>query len=398
MNKKISEFLQARIDANDFPSAVYLVAEKGKIVFQDALGFAVVEPERIEAKLDTIYDLASLTKVLVTGLLCAKLIEDNEISLNDKIYNFTGGLFDYEITFQNLLTHTSGYSAWLPFYLAGDKIWTDYQKFSVEIGKAVLEKKDVAISVIKDQKQEVIPNTKVIYSDLNFIGLGIFLESIYQSYWKRRDFNLDKIAQKEIFEPLKLKNTFYNPPKELQKRIAASEKGNEFEKNTCIEQGYLQPSATADGSDKFRDYQIWGEVHDGNCYFMNGVSGHAGLFSTAEETFKIAQQFLANQTTLLKPETCKLFRTNYTKGFNEARSIAFQLAETPDSTASKSLSKDSFGHLGFTGTSLWIEPETERIFILLTNRTHAHELPFVNINSVRRKFHELAQSGLESKL
>ncbi|MEO8073907.1 MAG: serine hydrolase, partial [Acidobacteriota bacterium] len=134
-----------------------------------------------------------------------------------------------------------------------------------------------------------------------------------------------------------------------------------------------------------------------NCYFMNGVSGHAGLFSTAEETFKIAQQFLANQTTLLKPETCKLFRTNFTKGLNEARSIAFQLAETKDSTASKALSKDSFGHLGFTGTSLWIEPETERIFILLTNRTHARELPFANINSVRRRFHELAVETLDKR-
>ena len=108
-------------------------------------------------------------------------------------------------------------------------------------------------------------------------------------------------------------------------------------------------------------------------------------------------QFLANQTILLKPETCKLFRTNFTPGLNEARSIAFQLAETPDSTASTALAKDSFGHLGFTGTSLWIEPETERIFILLTNRTHARELPFVNINSTRRRFHELAAEMLDKR-
>jgi serine-type D-Ala-D-Ala carboxypeptidase len=85
---------------------------------------------------------------------------------------------------------------------------------------------------------------------------------------------------------------------------------------------------------------------------------------------------------------------NYTEGLNEARSLAFQLAKTPDSTASKALAKDSFGHLGFTGTSLWIEPETRRVFILLTNRTHAHALPFANINSVRRRFHELAQEEL----
>lgn len=380
-SKQISEFLQTRIDAKDFPSAVYLVAEKGEIVFQDALGFAVVEPEKIEAKLDTIYDLASLTKVLVTGLLCVKLIERKDLKLGGNIdYYFPE--FDVYVSQHNgwdtsineLLTHISAFPAWKPFYLLCEN------------------RSEIAAEIIKmhlDFEQPI-----VTYSDLNFMFLAFLIEKIYGK-------RLDEITKEEIFEPLNLQNTFFNPPKVLQKRIAASEKGNEFEKQTCIEQGYLDseivPPAHAGGSDIFRDYQIWGEVHDGNCYFMNGVSGHAGLFSTAEETFKIAQQFLANQTTLLKAETCELFRTNFTKGLNEARSIAFQLAETPDSTASQALSKDSFGHLGFTGTSLWIEPETERIFILLTNRTHARELPFVNINSTRRRFHELATEILDGK-
>ncbi len=376
-NEQISEFLQSRIDANDFPSAVYLVAEKGEIVFQDALGFAVVEPERIEARTDTIYDLASLTKVLVTGLLCAKLIEEGELNPL-AIYHLPE--FDYRQNFPHhsdlgtweLIYHCSDLPSWKPFYLLCDS------------RESILKE---ILTTPPEIKSSLL---KVKYSDLNFLILTFLLERVYGK-------RLDEIARKEIFEPLELKNTFYNPPKELKKRIAASEKGNEYEKQTCIEQGFYPP-ADAGGSDLFRDYQIWGEVHDGNCYFMNGISGHAGLFSTAEETFKIAQQFLANQTTLLKPETCELFRTNFTKGLNEARSIAFQLAETKDSTASNALSKDSFGHLGFTGTSVWIEPEAERIFILLTNRTHAHELPFVNINSVRRRFHELAQDSLESKL
>jgi len=363
-NEQISEFLQSRIDENDFPSAVYLVAEKGAIVFQDALGFAVVEPEKIEARIETIYDLASLTKVLVTGLLCARFFS-NEENFSDKIAEFFNG-FDkgekQQIKVKNLLTHTSGYRAWKPLYLG--------ESFQSEVF---------------DENLEYLTNSKVVYSDLNFILLSLIIEEIYQD-------SFENIAKEVIFDSLNLQNTFFNPPKELQKRIAASEKGNEFEKQTCIDSGYDVSKYN------WRKHQIWGEVHDGNCYFMNGVSGHAGLFSTAEETFKIAQQFLANQTTLLKPETCELFRTNFTPDLNEARSIAFQLAETKDSTASNALSKDSFGHLGFTGTSLWIEPETERIFILLTNRTHAHALPFVNINSVRRRFHELAQEGLESKL
>jgi CubicO group peptidase (beta-lactamase class C family) len=365
-NEQISEFLQSRIDAKDFPSAVYLVAEKGAIVFQDALGNAVVEPELIESRTDTIYDLASLTKVLVTGLLCAKLIQNGVINLSNKIsdyFDFFEGDEENKITIQNLLTHSSGLKAWKPLYLS-KSLWDG----------------------ISREHLSYALNSNVVYSDLNFILLGLIIEEVYGD-------SLDKVTEKVIIEPLNLHNTFYNPPKELQKRIAASEKGNEFEKQTCIEQGYEIPNPRS----QFRNHVIWGEVHDGNCYFMNGVSGHAGLFSTAEETFKIAQQFLANQTTLLKPETCALFRTNFTPGFNEARSLAFQLAETTDSTASTALAKDSFGHLGFTGTSLWIEPETERIFILLTNRTHAHALPFVNINSVRRRFHELAQIGLNSK-
>ena len=365
---EISKFLQSRIEEKDFPSAVYLVAEKGEIILHDALGFAVVEPEHIEAKLNTIYDLASLTKVLVTGLICAKLIEKSEISLTDKISKYLTQ-FDNdekcEISIQNLLTHTSGFQAWKPFYL--------FANFKSEI-----------LQLIASQPLVNQLNTKVVYSDFNFLTLGFLIENILGK-------TLVEIAKTEIFEPLKLKDTFFSPPKSLQKQIAASEKGNEFEKNTCLEAGYQIPNPQS----QFRNRIIWGEVHDGNCYFMGGVSGHAGLFSTAKETFIIAQQFLANQSTLLNAETCKLFRQNFTPNLNEGRSIGFQLAETPESTASLALSKDSFGHLGFTGTSLWIEPETERIFILLTNRTHARKIPFENINSTRRKFHELATEMLD---
>ena len=130
---------------------------------------------------------------------------------------------------------------------------------------------------------------------------------------------------------------------------------------------------------------------------MGGVAGHAGLFSTAEDVFKIALQFLPSFTTLLKPETCELFRTNFTKGMNEDRSLAFQLASTEGSTAGTLMSPESFGHNGFTGTSLWIDPVKERIFVLLTNRTHAHMLPFVNINSTRRRFNDLAVTLLDEK-
>ncbi len=361
----INKFLSERIAENDFPSAVYLVAEKGEIVLRDALGFAVVEPEKIVAKNETIYDLASLTKPLITGLLCAKNIEQNSLKLSENVAKYFPN-FNTEITIENLLTHTSGLSAWKPFYLLCDS-------------------RDAICDLIVLESKNAKPNQTVVYSDLNFILLGFLLEKLHGK-------RLDEIAKIEIFEPLNLQKTLYNPSRYLKNFIAASEFGNKYETKTCIEQGFRVQNPDF----KFRNGTIWGEVHDGNCYFMNGVSGHAGLFSTAEETFKLAQQFLPNSTQILKPETCSLFRTNFTLNFNEARTISFQLAATEKSTASELLAKDSFGHLGFSGTSLWIDPNTERILILLTNRTHSHELPFVNINSTRRTFHELAVKHLES--
>lgn len=375
-SEEISEFLQTRIDAGDFPSAVYLAAEKGEVVLRDALGSAVVEPEKIRARIDTIYDVASLTKVLVTGLLCAKLIESGEIGLGDKVGSFFPRFDGSEITLLNLVTHTSGFAAWRPMYLPA-RAGSVQDPASGSFGRvrANLTRMIAAVPL------ENPLNTKIVYSDLNFLLLTLVIEKLGGA-------RLDEIAKAEIFEPLGLKDTFFNPLRKLRERIAASERGNEFEKQTCIEAGYDVSVYN------WRDYQIWGEVHDGNAWFLDGVSGHAGLFSTAEETFRIARQFLPNSTQVLKPESCKLFRTNFTPTLNEGRSLGFQLAVTRDS-AGDALPEESFGHLGFTGTSLWIDPINERTFILLTNRTHARELPFENINSVRRRFHDLASKTLD---
>jgi len=378
MHKKISDFLQARIDAGDFPSAVYLVAEKGEIKFHDALGHAVVEPERIEARLDTIYDLASLTKVLVTGLLLARMIELGEAELDDFVRQHLGELARKKFSIRDLVAHRSGLPAWIPFYISAPGFLRGRAKkeslpFSdTKIDEFVLAK----IAAIEEGS-----GAGVIYSDLNFILLGFLIERL-----SREPIHVGYVT--DVITRLRLVRTFFGNLDTLRGEIAASENGNEYEKQTCIELGYL-PKDQPDES-LFRNQVIWGEVHDGNAFFMGGVAGHAGLFSTAEEVFKIAQQFLPNYTKLLKPETCELFRTNFTKGMNEDRSFAFQLASTEGSTAGPEMSPESFGHSGFTGTSLWIDPVKERVFVLLTNRTHNHPLPFVNINSVRRNFHALA--------
>jgi CubicO group peptidase (beta-lactamase class C family) len=361
---QISAMLASAIEAGDFPSAVYVVAERTNVLLADALGDAVKDKERHKATLDTIYDLASLTKPLITTLLCALALERGEIRLDERAAHY---LSEFEtndkrdITIQQLLTHTSGLPAWRPLYLTsnGDK-------------ERVLE-------AIAGETLEQKPGTHVRYSDLGFITLGFLLEKLSNA-------PLAEIAPREIFAPLNLRRTFFNPDKTFITEMAACEMGNLYERETCGD--------NRAESYKWRENLIWGEVHDGNAHFLGGAAGHAGLFSTARETLRIATQFFAEYTQLLKPETCALFRTNLTEGMEEARSIGWQLAATPDSTAGKNLPPDSFGHLGFTGTSCWNDPTHARTFILLTNRTHARPLPFININNVRRQFHAMAVASL----
>jgi len=364
-NEQLSSFLTEHINSGEFPSAVYLVDEREEITFADALGHSVVEPYTIANTIDTIYDLASLTKPLVTGMLCARRIELGELTLDSSISHYLPE-FDRTdkqmITVRELLTHTSGLPAWRPLYILSD------------------DEPERAAGAIANLSLEYKPGTRVIYSDLGFIALGILLE-------RMTGHHLAEMAQREIFEPLRLKKTFFNPELALQTGIAACEIGNVYEKNMCDESG-------AGEYQKSRQRLIWGEVHDGNAYFLGGAAGHAGLFSTAGEVFQMAKQFIAATSRLLTPATCKLFQQNMTEGLEEARSLGWQLAGTKDSTAGNDLPPEAFGHNGFTGTSLWIDADRRSVFVLLTNRTHARALPFANINAVRREFHSLAIAEL----
>jgi CubicO group peptidase (beta-lactamase class C family) len=367
-NPDITNLLEEHIKAGDFPSAVYLIGEKERVVFTDALGHSAVEPYRVTNKLDTIYDLASLTKPLVTGLLCARRIELGELTLDSSVSHYLPE-FDRTdksmITIRELLTHSAGLPAWRPLYLLAE------------------DEPERATGAIASLDLEYKPGTRVVYSDLGFIALGILLSRMIGH-------PLAEIARSEIFEPLGLRQTFFNPEEALQTGIAACETGNAYERD-MIEQSGAGPYSNS------RQRLIWGEVHDGNAYFLGGAAGHAGLFSSAPDTFVLAQQFLPDSSKLLTPQTCTLFRMNMTPGLEESRSLAWQLAETSESTAGLDLPRDSFGHNGFTGTSLWIDPDQQRVFILLTNRTHARQLPFANINSARRRFNSLAVAALNQR-
>ena len=326
------------------------------------------EPQQIPASLNTIYDLASLTKPLVTGLLCARSVEAGGLNLDSALADYLPEFNRFDksaITIRQLLTHTSGLPAWRPLYLlASDK--------------------DKVLAAIAEEPLATQPGERVIYSDLGFILFGFILQRFSGS-------DLSVLAAQEIFTPLGLTRTFFNPEQATRTGIAACENGNAYERDMC------ERDFPARAYGRWRETTVWGEVHDGNAYFLGGAAGHAGLFSTAHETLRIANQFIAGQSELLSGDTCELFRRNMTDGLNEARSFAWQLAATKDSTSGPSLPPDAFGHTGFTGTSCWIDAAAQRVFILLTNRTHARALPFANINSVRREFHTLAVAALEDE-
>ncbi len=369
-NEKISALLAGRIEAGDFPSAVYLVAQHGRTIFADALGDAVRKPTLYPATLDTIYDLASLTKPLATGLLSAIMLERRLIELDAPVADYLAEFSHTDksrITVRQLLTHTTGLPAWSPLYLTTQR------------------EQSRVLETIAEQPLEYQPGARVLYSDLGFITLGLLLQRVGGA-------SFAQLVRTEIIELLNLKRTFFNPAHAMITEIAACETaGNAYEREMCRNDFGLENSSL------LRAQAIWGEVHDGNAHFLGGYAGHAGLFSNASETLVLAKQFLSGSTQLLTPSTCELFSTNMTEGLNEARSFAWQLAASEGSTAGSRLSSNSFGHLGFTGTSCWIDPTREAVFILLTNRTHVDALPFVNINSVRREFHTLAVDALEAQ-
>lgn len=138
-----------------------------------------------------------------------------------------------------------------------------------------------------------------------------------------------------------------------------------------------------------------GEVHDGNARFLDGVAGHAGLFSTAREVFRIANQFLPGSL-LLKPDSLRLFTGNFTRGRGDRRSIGWMLAETPNCSAGPLLPESAFGHTGFTGTSIWVDPVRSRVMVLLTNRIHP-VVTDVDMKAARQKFNSLAIEAMDAK-
>ncbi len=357
--ERIREFLAAHIAIGDFPGASYLVAEGRRVLAEGALGHAVLVPETIPARAETLYDLASLTKPLSCALLAVLLESEGRIRLEDALPThlpeWAGAGDRAGLTLADLLTHRSGLPAWKPLYLhAADRA--------------------SRIEWLRRVPLESRPLAKVIYSCPGYILAALALE-------RAAGRPIDRLFQDMVSRPLGLADLLYRPAPEWRRRIAATETGNSRERFLAGPEG--------EGYNGWREGVIWGDVHDNNAATLGGASGNAGLFGTARAVHAVALEMLGQGSGLIPEAGRVILLANATGGLGEDRSVGFQIATTPGCSAGPALSPASVGHTGFTGTSLWIDVETRRIYILLTNRVHPqfHDL---DMNAIRREFHRIA--------
>lgn len=337
-------FLAGEIEAGSFPGAAALVGTGGEVLEERSAGNASVEPEREPATAATLYDLASLTKPLCTGALVAAV--GPALSLDAPPGRFLPALKKtrYDgITLENLLTHTSGLPAWYPLYVRGE---------GVEAYRRTLA----------EMEPEAAPGERVIYSDLNFLILGEVLESVVGAPF---DAAFDELVARPAGSGAR-----FLPPDPAA--TAATEKDDRFERAMTEVRGLSYS--------RFRVGVLRGEVHDGNAFRRGGVAGHAGLFASARDVWALARRWL-------EPGRVDWGRDR-TPGLSEARGLSWQ-GRRGAGSAIAAMSERAFGHTGFTGTSVWVDPDAGLVSVLLTNRIHpeVREIPF---NEVRQRFHAAA--------
>jgi serine-type D-Ala-D-Ala carboxypeptidase len=306
------------------------------------------------ADASTLFDLASLTKVVATAITAMLLYERGILDLDAPISaivpEFTTDTAKdprrREVTVRMLLAHSSGLPAHEKFFLK-------------------TRTRDELLQAAFTTPLAANPSTRAEYSDIGFIILGIALERL-------ADESLDRISQREIFAPLAMTQTTFNPPLEIRATIPPTQDDQTFRKRI-----------------------IQGEVQDENASVLGGTAAHAGLFSTAHDLAKFAHCMLNGGRPILRPETIALFTRRESAPSGTTRALGWDTPSTP-SQSGKYFSPQSFGHLGYTGASLWIDPARQLSITLLTNRTWP-DCSNQAIKQVRPKFHDAIIKALESK-
>jgi len=322
------DIVEKAIAARVFPACSLAVTFGGELVAHKALGRFTYDPASPEVTTASIFDLASLTKVVATTAMAMILYErgllDLEAPVTAVVPEFASGLGDNdarhrEVTLRMLLAHSSGLPAYEKLFLRA-------------------KTREDLLQAAFTTPLAAVPGARVEYSDIGFIILGIVLERL-------ADESLDVFCQREIFGPLGMTHTTFNPAHALKDSI---------------------PPTAEDRT--FRHRIIQGGVQDENASVLGGVAGHAGLFSTAEDLAIFAHAMLNGGHPILRSSTIELFSRRESAPEGTSRALGWDTPSAP-SQSGKYFSARSFGHLGYTGTSLWIDPERQLSISLLTNRT-----------------------------
>ena len=337
---QIDAAVAGAIEAKEVPGAVILVARKGSIAYLKAFGQRAIEPESEPMTIDTIFDMASLTKVLATAPSIMLLVERGALRLDDKVKRylplFTGGGKD-AISVRQLLTHYSGLRP--DFDLS--KPWEGYESALQELWKEATQGE---------------PGKEFVYSDLNFIALGEIVRTVSGK-------KLDAFSRENIYEPLGMSETRFNPPPAWKSRIAPTESRS---RSLAYLKGQGNPP---DSTDVLR-----GEVHDPTAWRMEGVAGHAGLFSGARDVAIFAQMFLdrgiCGGRRFFSPLAIQAMTTPQSpRSALLLRGLGWDI-DTNYSSPRGDLFGSGYGHTGFTGTSVWINPASETFVVILSSRLH----------------------------
>jgi len=319
--------ISREVERGELPGAVAAIGRHGTIAGFRAYGWAELYAAKRLMQMDTLFDLASLTKVVATLPSVLQFLDRGALRLDDPVGIFLpefkgGGREDIRI--RHLLTHTSGLPAHRKFYEEG------------LCGRQVV---DALFRVEPEQP----PGTKVVYSDLGFMLLGLIVEKLSVT-------DLASYTRKHVFEPLGMKDTGFLPPPELTKRAAATEYRKDFER-----------------------FMV-GEVHDENACAMGGVAGHAGVFSTASDLCVYCQMILDRGAyggaRVLSPASVLASMREMTPQGQEKRGLGWLKKPGEYSSAGDLLSDETIYHTGFTGTAIWIDPTNDLFIVLLTNRVH----------------------------
>ncbi|MDT7603308.1 MAG: hypothetical protein QOF61_1305 [Acidobacteriota bacterium] len=332
------------IARKEMPGAVVLVGRRGRVVWRKAYGARAVEPTREQMTADTIFDLASLTKVIATATSIMILVERGQVRLSDPLTRYIPEFKDEgreRVTIEHLLTHRAGFAP--DFDLAQQ--WSGY---------------DEAIRRLPAERLRSAPGARFVYSDLGFIALGEVVR-------KASGMPLDEFARKNIYEPLGMRETGFKPNPSLRPRIAPTEKRRGQE-------SYLGSSASSLSQNEGERW-LRGEVHDPTSFRMGGVAGHAGLFSTADDLAIYCQMILNGGeyggVRILSPlGVAAMTRPRAVAEDGSARGLGWDVASSFSSNRGDLFTPGSFGHTGFTGTSVWIDPATQTFVVFLSNRVH----------------------------